>query len=294
MCTLIGTRQETGWVVASNSDNPYATRNRVVCGQGPEHAFVAVEVLREPGERPVPWGGMLTRGVNSAGLSFTYAYVPTAGDDRYPAQRWTADLIGSASNCAEAIDRIRRIHGEVLPGNYLVADAAGDAVIAEVAATRVAVVEPADDVLACANAWTVLGSDGGASIDVTSGLRAGQGRQLASGVDGTGSVTAVTRDHVGGQADASSSRGGSICNHGRDYGTISSEILRPDQRALWWTYGHPCGTHQGHEADAREPWRRYVRFDVDKVSTAGAVTDADGAVTPLGVRLIGEVETDGH
>ncbi len=34
---------------------------------------------------------MLTRGVNSAGLAFTYAYVPTAGDDRYPDQNWTAD-----------------------------------------------------------------------------------------------------------------------------------------------------------------------------------------------------------
>lgn len=51
--------------------------------------------------------------------------------------------------------------------------------------------------------------------------------------------------------------------------------------------------HQGHECGAREAWRRYVRFDVDKVSTVGVVTDADGAVTPLGVRLIGEVEAAG-
>lgn len=291
MCTLIGTRQAEGWVVASNSDNPYTTRNRVVCGQGSKHVFLAVEVLREPGKPAVPWSGMLTRGVNSAGLSFTYAYVPTASDDRYPPQRWTTELIGSASSCAESIDRIQRIHDEALPGNYLIADAGGDAVIIEVGGAGVAVVEPADDVLTCANAWRVLRSDGGGSIDATSGMRARQGRQLADNLDGSGSVTAITRDHVGWQVDPSSERGGSICNHGRDYGTISSEILRPGQRALWWTYGHPCGLRWGHEQDAREPWQRYIRFDVNKVATAGAVTGCDGAVTSLGVRLIGEVET---
>jgi len=74
--------------------------------------------------------------VNSAGLAFTYAYVATAGDDRYPDQNWTADLIGSESSCAAAIARIRRIQGEVLPGNYLFVDAAGDAIIAEVGGHR--------------------------------------------------------------------------------------------------------------------------------------------------------------
>jgi hypothetical protein len=152
-----------------------------------------------------------------------------------------------------------------------------------------------DDVLACANAWTALGlgSDGAASIDPSSGPRASQARLLAGGIDVSGSVTAVTRDHVGAEADWSSPRGGSICNHGRDYGTISSEILHPGQRVLWWTYGHPCGVHRGHEGDTREPWGRYVRFDVDKVSAPGEVTSADGSVTPLGVRLIGDLEAAG-
>jgi len=237
---------------------------------------------------------MLTRGINAAGLAYTYAYVHQPGNETYPQQTWNHEMLARCTSVDGAIELIRESVGSALSGNYLLADREGNAAALEVSQSEVSVTSRNSGALVCTNFWQQL------SMTVYDKWGAETARQrFRRGIallEGGGSEPAAlfraTRDHIDEGADAERNYGVSICNHGRVEGTISGEILSPTQQRLWWTYGWPCGEPRGYETPSRGPWGCYVAFDVHKVSGDGEVTTLNGQITPLGVRLIGEVEAE--
>ncbi|UKD57055.1 C45 family peptidase [Amycolatopsis sp. FU40] len=286
MCFLAGINSPRRWLLASNSDNPYSTTNHLLAANGERHSYLAVRVVVPSADVPVPWAGMLTRGVNSAGLGFTYAFVPERNLADYPAQEWPARMLAHASTVDEAVACLRE--ESPLPGNYLLADRSGAMAAVEVGGGRVAVCGPAADAEARANVWQRLAGNPAPGWDeaTASTHRYGRGRELLGALDGATpeALRQVLRDH---QEDGGppGKHGRSLCNHGATDGTISSEIIDPDG-FLWFGFGFPCGQPRGDEQDGRTPWGRLVRFSLPEDSAAGDLTTADGAITPLGVRLM--------
>ena len=292
MCTLLGrTAQGRRWILASTSDDPYAVQNQLVCAQARPYSYLAVRVVTARQDSDVPWNGMLTRGVNAAGLAYTYAYVHQP-DVTWPPQRWAHDVLSGCRSVQGAVKVIKDHLGEVLSGNYLLADREGDAAALEVARADIAMTPAVDSTLVCTNFWAQLPmlerDRWGAE---TAAERYRRGKMLLSAGDGDlSTLFQAMRDHSDDGADAERPYGISICNHGQADGTISSEVIEPRAARLWWTYGWPCGAARGYEKLARVAWGRYVAFDVAKVTADGEVTRLDGQITPLGVRLIGAVE----
>ena len=293
MCTLLGKSRSGAALLVSNSDDPYAVRNQLVCARATPYAYVAVRVVTEDSEATVPWNGMLTRGINSAGLAYTYAYVHEPGNENAPPQRWPETLLAECADVAASIEFIQKRVGEVLSGNYLLADRSATVVAVEISQTRVSLRHPENGLLICTNQWDLLPMQApdrwGAQ---TAGERFARGRALFEG--DTANLSdgfRAARDHVDLGGDADRSYGISICNHGRDEGTISSEVADPTRSWLWWTYGWPCGAARGYEAPSRVPWGHYVAFDAGRVSVEGEVTTLDGLITPLGIGLLAAVET---
>ncbi|TVT24263.1 C45 family peptidase [Amycolatopsis acidiphila] len=274
------------WLLASNSDNPYTTTNHLLAASGERHSYLAVRVVVPHADVFVPWAGMLTRGVNDAGLGFTYAFVPEQDMADYPAQEWSARMLANASTLDEALTYLTG--DKTLPGNYLLADRSGGMAVVEVGGGRVAVRVPTTGTEARANVWQCLAESPAPSWDDTTASthRHGRGSELLRALDTATpeALRQVLRDH---QEDGgpTGKHGRSLCNHGTTDGTISSEIIDPAGH-LWFGFGFPCGSSRGYEQDSRTPWGRLVRFSLAEGSGSGDLTTADGTITPLGVRLM--------
>lgn len=292
MCTLLGRAVGTAWLLASTSDDPYAVRNQLVCADASPYAYVAVRVVTEDSAARVPWNHMLTRGLNTAGLAYTYAYVHEPGNEEGPPQAWAPDVLARCATVGKAIETMQARLGQVLSGNYLLCDAHGSTAAVEVSRTHLRVAPAEGEQIVCTNMWRLLPME---VVDrwgaETAEHRAARAHLLLRDVPATlSAMFEATRDHSDGGADGGQPYGASICNHGRQEGTISAEILDPRGLRLWWTYGWPCGQARGYEGSDRVPWGRFVGFSVARVRTDGEVTTPDGRITSLGVRLISEVE----
>ncbi len=292
MCTLLGRVLGPAWVIASSSDDPYVVSNQLVCAARAPYSYIGVRVLAADPGSPVPWNHMLTRGINAAGLAYTYAYVHEPGNEHAPEQRWPEAMLAQCESVEDAIAVIRRHLGAVLSGNYLLADAAGDAAALEVSRTALRVTRDPGGTLVCTNVWPTLemavSDRWGAETARDRSARVGC--LLAEGPFDLPAIFHAMRDHSDGGGDAERPYGVSICNHGRREGTISGEVLDPRHRELWWTYGWPCGEPRGYEAPSRAPWGRYLAFGADRVRGDGPVTTLDGHLTSFGVRLLSRAE----
>ena len=295
MCTLLGHVLGPAWVLASSSDDPYVVSNQLICAARAPHSYIAVRVVTEDPGSPVPWNQMLTRGINTAGLAYTYAYVHEPGNEQAPQQQWPDALLAQCASVGDAIELMQRHVGTVLSGNYLLADAAGDAAALEVSRTALRVTRNPDGKLVCTNIWATLemvASDRWGAE--TARDRSARASTLLTGTPlDVHAIFHAMRDHTDDGGDAERPYGVSICNHGRQEGTISGEVLDPRRRELWWTYGWPCGQARGYETPERVPWGRFIAFGVAKVQMDGEVTTLDGRITSLGVRLISVVEDRG-
>ncbi len=290
MCTLVAKESGSGWILASNSDNPYTVQSRVLSVAGPGYTYLATSITMPPDKNgaPVPWSDMLTRGVNSAGLAFTYAYVEPLAPHRWPRQQWTADLLAEEADCASAVDLMRRRREQIIPGNYLLADRRGEAVLVEVAPGGLALRTPTDGLLSCTNVWEELldPTAKGWAADTASAERAAASHQLAEGSAPARLAQDVLTDHSGAADDDRRVKGSSICNHGRLEGTISSEVLEPEPGRLWWSFGWPCGGSHGHEAHRRQSWGRFLAFDIAGVTDSADLTTPHGELTAAGATLV--------
>lgn len=92
--------------------------------------------------------------------------------------------------------------------------------------------------------------------------------------------------------------GYSICNHGTGrnntfipenlpWGTVSAEILQPEKRVLWYSYGWPCGSHPKYKDQIfqENSWGKFIPFAFQKSSKERnviALTTVEGKITPEG------------
>src|SRR5579875_1101600 len=267
MCTLftrIGASRRP--FLASTSDDPYPVQNQVVGAGTQPYAYLAVRVVNNR-EEDLPWGNMLTRGINAAGLAYTYAFVWEPEVDYRPSQDWVPAMLATCTTVAEATEHMRQHADTLLSGNYLVADRTGVVSAIEVANATVAPRRARGRIVVCANRWEHhkmhAAGDWGAETAAARFDRACA--LLTKDGDGMESLVRVLRDHGDQGCDAGRNYGTAICNHGRQQGTISAELLDTGRAWLWWAHGWPCGHRRGYELSTRTPWGRFIAFAVDRL-----------------------------
>lgn len=277
MCTLIG--KTSGCqppFLASTSDDPYSTRNQVIADTGPNGLRFLAVVVHSLTES-VPWDGMITRGLNNAGLAFTYSFVEPATTTHGTRTTSPADfsyqLLTECSNTDEAM---KFLHGGVpsgCTGNYLLLDATGNLAVVE-AATTVSSCFVTEQVVRT-NTWTAPSLpplEPSIYSGQSSAHRVARASHLLERVHAARDVADILNDHSG--SDKQLTYNLSICNHGSAAGTNSAEILIPAQRTLLYTYGRPCGQN-----DSLPSWGHYREFRLDEAAN-GQLTDLSGSVRP--------------
>jgi hypothetical protein len=279
MCTLIG--KTSGCqppFLASTSDDPYSTRNQVIADTGPTGLrFLAVVAHSLTGS--VPWDGMITRGLNDAGLAFTYSFVEPATTNYGTRTKQTSPADFSyqlLTECSNTDEATKFLHGGVpsgCTGNYLLLDATGNLVVVE-AATTVSRCFVAEQVVRT-NTWTAPSLPPlrpSIYSGQSSAHRAARAKQLLERIHAARDVAAILSDHSGSGKQLTYDL--SICNHGSTDGTTSAEILIPAHRILLYTYGRPCGQN-----DSLPSWGHYREFSL-KEAANGQLTDLAGSVRP--------------
>ena len=271
------------------SDDPYLFRTfvrAVRSWDGMGHIGTELRYVdsnEAAGDRPPPFEvepGQPTRGVNSAGLSFTAALAverEVNSMDKLTAPQTFADLsrqmMSSCQDVEEALVLLLAA-GAVTPSfSVLLADAQQNLAQVEVGPFGVAVLQrysrdnPGIVVAVNCHQCPELVEFNLPEAQLNykgnnNGLRWLRGWQLASKYRGSIDVdvmAAILCDHSNIEEDCSTNPvipwwGHSICNHGSCgdekydscnpcWGTVSAEIMQPSARLLHYAYGWPCG-HQ--------------------------------------------------
>jgi hypothetical protein len=298
MCTLLALRSIDGPVVGSNSDNPYLVGSRAVASVDGALPFVGSEVLQHLADTTMPWNGMLTRGVNAAGVGFTYSALTGPAEENDTVDGAidpdaTRELLGAAATAAGFAEGLQQAAGRLLDGNYLVVDS-DDVLVVTVERDRSWLRRPSvDDRVACTNVSFAEPdrTPEEFAIETRSFERLAQATQglaaVGSTVDEADAVRALATVLRSGDGGRGSTLPDTVESHGVDSGTISSELIAPHSRRFWWCYGWPSGEARGHETFARESWGRYVPFDVARVTRSGPLTTPDGFLTLYGTEVMG-------
>lgn len=287
MCTLIGRRDPRGdsSFLASTSDDPYTVRNHVVV-RSPAAGlrYVGTVVTLAAGE--APWGGMVSRAMNEAGLAFTFSFVNPSPETETKTTA-TGDAVafseGLAGRARTVVEALRYLRGGVpsgATGNYLLLDAQGTLAVVEASLDRTAVQRT--DTVACTNRWSNASMPRHAPSVYsapTSARRQARALELLVNTKTTGIDLAlsVLRDHAG-QKGGAPEYTDAICNHGRTDGTISSEVIVPHQRTFLYRYGRPCG----EDREGLRAWPGYLALRLAELPD-GALTTTDGSLTQAAV-----------
>lgn len=286
-CSLLAVRGSSkGALLASNSDDPWDVRTRLVVGRGPTGLkYVGTELLCP--ESTVPWANMITRSLNEAGFGYTWAYVqPEDGDYRnrpgMTFEQWGQVLAGEVRSVDEALERLQSTE-RAFHGNFLMADRSGRVVRAEVSTRAVSVTEVS--AVGVTNHYvTAELAPSQAEPRPSSTCRLDVAMAWAAEAAGRPSVALLQealRDHQGMQ-EPEGPAGHSVCNHGAKGGTVSSEVIDLEAGVFWYTFGMPCGNAQqgsSHHFPAT-PWGHYLPFRLAELEP-GVYTTLDGLLTPL-------------
>ena len=281
-------------LVMSNSDDPFQTRTRLVVEQPANGLrFIATQIISPP--PMVSWTNMHTRGLNEAGMAYTWSYVtprhePTdATAIGIPYYQIGSLLLGQARTLGEALELLdscpRAFHG-----NYLFADRSGEIALAEVGTRTIRVTERIrDGAIGRTNHWLDGDSLEDEAIECSTHHRLARIQQLLAEHDGrlgTERFMGFCRDHEG--RDDPEVRH-SICSHGHGgqgvewFGTVSSEIMEPVSGTFRYSYGWPCG--ELPTAPAMQPlqdrsWGSYLPFKLEDLEP-GEYVSTEGQLTPL-------------
>lgn len=317
-------------LIGSISDDPYDIRTflRVVRPEGaPRHigtelVSTSERSLTERGYIASP--GETTRGINEHGLAFTCSMVFEAAPESDRSQvsfvKVTEDLMQQCRTVPDALGMLESIGAVDLPVCVLLADANGDLAQVEAGSYGVGVhhhyTRRNPGVVFAVNCYIsdklVAHNDPNAPLDHLENnnfVRRQRGMDLAVGMPGALDVTGLARilsDHANCERDPRDNPllegwGYSICNHGTrrqdsyppedlPWGTVSSEILQPSERILWYNYGWPCGKAPefGDQIYQDRSWGRFVPFalDVEGDSNDGTtvLATAEGEITRDGAR----------
>jgi hypothetical protein len=280
-------------LLMSTSDDPFATRTRLVVEQPPDgFRYIATQIISPP--PVVSWSNMHTRGLNEMGLGYTWSYVTPADEPTdatavgVPYYQWGNLVLSQASRIDQVLALLER-YPRAFHGNYLFADASGEICLVEVSTQSLRVVQRTrDGFIGRTNHWTEGNSFQDESIACDSRHRGDRIQQLLA--EQAGSIDrdrfmAICRDHAGRDDPAIRH---SICSHGHDgqgdewFGTVSSEVIEPRSGTLWYCYGWPCG--ETPVAAERQPlqdrsWGSYLPFRLSDLE-AGEYVTTDGWLTP--------------
>lgn len=278
VCTLVGRSAGTKEpFLASTSDDPYETRTQVVVRK-PAQGYQYLATTIQSRGQPVPWDGMVTRGVNERGLAFTYAYVEPAEapDATVSPAAFSMGLISGCADVEAALDYLHQGAPSGCTGNYLLLDTT-DSLVA-LAVTDTGSIAVRMGLGARTNSWQEYGTrlaSKGSVYSRSAAHRKARAEELLQSISSADNAEKLLTDHQGRQ-DGEQVYGRSICNHGTEAGTVSCEVLIPSRRSLRYTYGHPCGG--GEEPSA---WTSPREFSLLKPRD-GELTDTDGRLTWAG------------
>lgn len=313
-CTLIcaaGDATASGEaLIASTSDNPYLAGPRkpvklTIPQKG--YKFVHTPCLEKQKDGTIVDLGS-DRGMNETGFSWTRSWVvpiEQEDPDKIDAQEWFARLGATVATVDEAIDFVKNTpKGMGCQGNYIFADAEGNAAIVEVSFKTVSVAEyfTADHggVGARANRFETAKmrkiDDSAAKNAVyynTSEYRYSAAMKLLKEDDGSldiASLQKILAFRDPSVIDASQPHEMSISNHGKECGTVSAEIYDPKNTTFYYTYGWPDGNAGSADRDTVgfniNSWGIWLPFDLKKMTESGFYTDWEGNLTPLGIRYL--------
>lgn len=296
MCTLLAAQSATGPILGSNSDNPYLIGSRVFASVDEKHPFIGSEVITHLATNPVPWDSVMTRGINSHGVAFTYSYVPhTVGGRTVVSQKVidrkaTRVLLGQAESSEELADLIESRASVLNDGNYLIADPGRLCVVMVNGDVATRVVPESGVHVSCTNGWfsSAEPTDKNWLQESFSWERLNQAASIHAIPVLGGSETLTKLKTVLSMNDAAGAEqvASSVEAHGKDSGTISSELMVPAALTFWWCYGWPSGIAHGHEENPRVSWADYLGFHVDAVDRSGLLTTASGNITLYGTRVL--------
>jgi len=263
------------------------------------HRFIGTQIISPP---PVmPFDQMYTRGINAAGFAYTWASVNPATEPTFldaigiPYSQFGTLLLSSATTVADAI-ALLDAYPRAYHGNFLFADASGEIALVEVSTLTYHVeTRISDGVVARSNHWISceMAGIGEAEPDESSAWRFRRAselvRQLSGSLDAE-TMRQITSDHEEREAD-----GWSICAHGggdRNWlyrgGSVSSEIMEPLARRLWYCYGWPCGSvpeDPERQVYQDRSWGAYLPFNLDELEPGEYVT-IDGRLTSRAVNFL--------
>ncbi|MGF6947868.1 hypothetical protein QF028_000361 [Neobacillus sp. B4I6] len=217
---------------------------------------------------------MVTRGINEKGISFTFAYVD-CDSDLYEGGIGFKDfgdhILGSFQTLSEIEDYLRNKPVQV-HGNFLFADDLGNLLVSEIYPTEKYFKWNPEQVVVRTNHFLNLPyANDKEIIETCSILRYQSGLNainLGDQKDAFLFLHAILCNHH--LEEHGSDWGSSTCNHGETVGTVSSEILDPLNKEMFYCYGPPCGNGK-----TMQGWGQYVSFKLNNWSE-GEITTLDG------------------
>jgi len=310
-CTLAGatgTATVDGHpLIASTSDDPFTIRTRlVVVAPSQGYKFIATQIDSLPGTAIVEFQHMHGRGVNERGFAYTWSGAPPNPEHEpdysqaygLPFQQFGRLLLSGAQSVNEAIELLKS-NPRAIHGNFLFADASGEVALVEVSTHSLNVeTRIHDGWLGRTNHWISpqMARIGHYSGDKDSStVRLDRIRALLEEGSGQLDVEFLARcfrDHATLEKTT-----WSICAHGHNgspdgicSGTVSSEIIQPAARTMYYCYGWPCGGQVAYP-DAQlyqdRSWGYYLPFHLDDLEPGEYVT-MDGRLTPLGIHYVAQ------
>lgn len=277
-CTITAIKTQGRYLLASNSDNPWDTRTRARIKQGKKYHFIGTELLCPDGN--LPWSNMITRGVNEKGISFTFAYVdgdPELYQGGIDFKDFGDHILGRFQTLHEIEDYLRNEPVQV-HGNFLFADGLGNLLVSEIHPTEKYFKWNPEEAVFRTNHFLHLPFKNDKEIiETCSILRYQSGVHASKQSDRQDAFpflqTFLRNHHL---VELGADWGGSTCNHGQAVGTVSSEILDPLTKEMFYCYGPPCG-----KSEKMEGWGRYVSFPLNSRGV-GELTTLNGKIVKKG------------
>lgn len=274
-CTIAAIRSDNRYLLASNSDNPWDTRTKVTIKQGKDLSFIGTE-LYCPDDN-LPWSSMITRGINERGIAFTFSYVgcnPELYKGGPSFKEFGHKILGSFQTLKD-IEQFLQNEPLQVHGNFLFADDIGNLLVSEI--------HPEERHFEWNPVSPLIRTNHYLNLTYTNDKEIRESKSILRFQSGIYSInhqrdsdvpfeflTTLLRNHQ--FKEQKSNWGGSTCNHGNSNGTISSEILDPLTRKIFYCFGPPCG-----EETEMKSWGKYVPFHlVDK--TEREITTINGEI----------------
>ncbi|MFC4354734.1 carcinine hydrolase/isopenicillin-N N-acyltransferase family protein [Chryseomicrobium palamuruense] len=274
MCTIIGTMGDNTFWLGSNSDNPWDTRTKIYVNDEYTYKFIGTK-LKSPKD-DLPWSSMMTRGVNEAGIAFTFSFVQRDPEIPIPEgidfEEFGRTILGEFSTLVDIESYLKSTNMKI-SGNFLFADDRGTLLLAEFLPYESRFIWKKSDTMFRTNHFLELPTTT-QELHPNSALRFESLQKALDKYplldDRKLYLVNLLKNH---ENDTENQQfGNSNCSHGEKGGTISSEIIDPQSRTLWYNYGSPCGSKAQLDS-----WGNYVPFKLDELD-AGDVTTYEGKI----------------